>query len=433
VTLSGPNDERDSIAPAPRGEPGASRVSRSAARPFELALAHRGGPAELLRAPELAFRAVVLVRRALYDRGWWPSRRAGVPVISVGNLSTGGTGKTPFCAWLVRELSARGVRPGLLSRGYGGENGARNDEALLLERSCPGVPHVQDPDRVRGARELERLGVEAIVLDDGFQHRRLARDLDLVLVDATRPWGLPPPRDGSRRANEPMCALLPRGLLREPRSSLARADAIVITRADQVDAESLLALERAIERSALGRPIARAEHRAIRIVDERGSASNSSLLAEREVDLVSAIGNPEAFEESVRATGAIVREHRVFPDHHRYARADVDGLGADGRPLVTTAKDAVKLERFGVAFLALEIEIEIVRGGSALQALFDAVLRARAENAYARTRDIGVHELANRSGVDPVRSPRGAERTSERFASESGAPRAPRHRKAADV
>src|SRR5262249_3563423 len=122
------------------------------------------------------------------------------------------------------------------------------------------------------------------------------------------PWGLPPPCDGSRRANEPVCALLPRGLLREPRSSLARADAIVLTRTEHVGAGTLLEIEREIERLAPGRPIARAAHRARRVVDEHGAAADPSRLAGREVDLVSAIGNPEAFEASVRATGAIVRE-----------------------------------------------------------------------------------------------------------------------------
>jgi tetraacyldisaccharide 4'-kinase len=389
VTVSDSNDEHGPSELTTRRAQAAARVGGSTARRFERTLAQRGGPVELLRAPELAFRAAVLVRRTLYDRGWLRCRRVGVPLISVGNLSTGGTGKTPFCAWLVRELAARGLRPGLLSRGYRAPRGGRNDEALLLERACPSVPHVQDPDRVRGALALVRDGVDAIVLDDGFQHRRLARDLDVVLVDATRPWGLPPPRDGSRREHEPMCALLPRGFLREPRSSLARADAIVLTRTEQVDPAVLLALERELERNASGRPIVHASHRARRVVDERGSIFEPSALAGREVDLVSAIGNPEAFENSVRATGAIVREHRVFPDHHDYAREDLDGLGASGRALVTTTKDAVKLERLGVALLTLEIEIAIERGAPVLLALIDGLFH---ETSLAERRVVHEHE-----------------------------------------
>jgi tetraacyldisaccharide 4'-kinase len=339
----------------------------------ELRLARRGGAIELLRLPALVFGAAARARRGLYDRRWLPIARLAVPVISVGNLSTGGTGKTPMCAWLVRELASRGLRPGILSRGYRASASGRNDEALLLERECPGVPHVQDPDRVRGGRELASRGVDVVVLDDGFQHRRLSRDVDLVLLDATRPWGLP----RVDAASPPVCALLPRGLLREPPSSLARADAIVITRADQVAAREIAELEREIQRVAVGVPIARAGHRACRLRDERGRESPLESISGREVDLVSAIGNPEAFEAGVRATGAIVRKHRAFPDHHAYRREDVDALGASTgaatRPLVTTAKDAVKLAPLGVEFHALEIEIELTSARPVIEALLDSL------------------------------------------------------------
>jgi tetraacyldisaccharide 4'-kinase len=329
----------------------------------------------------LGYAAAVLARRAGYDHGWLPSARLDVPVISVGNLSTGGTGKTPLCAWIVRELAARGRKPGLLSRGYRAAPDGRNEEARLLERSCPGVPHVQDPDRVRGGRELVRSGVDVVVVDDGFQHRRLKRDLDLVLIDATRPWGLP------RVAGEgaPVCALLPRGFLREPLSSLARADAIVLTRTEQVEAAVLDELERALARRAPGRPLVRTRHRTRCLVDEQGVETDPATLAAREVDLVSAIGNPEAFEASVRATGAVVREHRVFPDHHAYAAADLAGLPARGRRLVTTAKDAVKLARLGSPFMTLEIEIAIESGAPVLEALIDALPFRRTASGSSAT------------------------------------------------
>jgi tetraacyldisaccharide 4'-kinase len=369
VTVTGPNEKPDA-----RG-----------ARRWEGRLARRGGAVELLRAPELLFRACVAARRTAYDRGWLASRRVAAPVISVGNLSTGGTGKTPLCAWVVRQLVARGWKPGLLSRGYRAAPDGRNDEARLLERACPGVPHVQDPDRVRGAHALLRGGAEVIVLDDGFQHRRLARDLDLVLVDATRPWGLPASSD--REGSEPVCALLPRGFLREPPSSLARADAIVLTRTDHVSARVLDDLERALARRAPGRPIVRTRHRTRCLLDALGAETDPRTLSGREVDLVSAIGNPEAFERSVRATGAVVGEHRVFPDHHPYVRADLEGLGERERMLVTTTKDAVKLARLGCAFATLEIEIEIERGAPVLEALLDALPLARdsVESKPART------------------------------------------------
>lgn len=334
-------------------------------------LARRGGALELLRLPALLFGALVRARRAAYDRRWLPIERAGVPVICAGNLSAGGTGKTPMVAWLVRELVARGFHPGILSRGYGAAADGRNDEALLLERAHPSVPHVQAPDRVAGARELVTRGVDAIVLDDGFQHRRLARDLDLVLVDATRPWGLL-----AIEGKAPVRALLPRGLLREPPSSLARADALVITRSDALAPHALAELERELHALAPACPILLARHRAVRLVDERGAEHALERLRGAQVELVSAIGNPQALRASVESLGARVSAEQRFPDHHRYTREEASALNAGGALLVTTTKDAVKLAPLGARFLALEVELEIERDVGVLRALLDALPRA---------------------------------------------------------
>jgi tetraacyldisaccharide 4'-kinase len=358
------------VADSLRATAGAQGSTDSSPRPEER-LAARGGAIELLRVPAALFGAIVRLRRAAYDRGLAPRTRVDVPVVSVGNLSTGGTGKTPFCAFAVHELERRGFRPGLLSRGYRSRGAELNDEGRLLARLCPGVPLVQDKDRRRGARELVAQGVDAIVLDDGFQHRQLARDLDLVLVDATRPWGL-----AARDGGEPVRALLPRGLLREPPSSLRRADAIVITRCEQAGPGALDALEAELESFAPGKPIARSTHRPRAWRDERGRESPLDALRGRDVRLVSALGHPAAFEASVRATGASVREHRVFPDHHEHVARDLDGLAADGCVLVTSAKDAVKLAPLGVAFQALEIELALLSGAHVLGALFDALPHA---------------------------------------------------------
>jgi tetraacyldisaccharide 4'-kinase len=167
-------------------------------------------------------------RNRLFDAGWKKVHRAAVPVVCVGNLTTGGTGKTPCVEWVARFYRDRGVQVAIVSRGYGARGG-RNDEAMVLEENLPDVPHLQDPDRFAAAeRAAEELESELVVLDDGFQHRRLHRDLDVVLIDATRP----PTRD----------YLLPRGTLREPASGLRRAGAIVLTRCDQVDAGAVDAI-----------------------------------------------------------------------------------------------------------------------------------------------------------------------------------------------
>lgn len=356
-----------------------------ASRPEDL-LARRGGAVELLRLPAALWGAVGALRNRLYDRGWLPAHRLEMPVVSVGNLSVGGTGKSPMVVLVARALEERGMRPGVLSRGYrateqnaGGEG--LNDEGRLLERLLPGVPQVQDADRVRGATELARRGAETIVLDDGFQHRRLARDLDLVLVDATRPWGLP--ADGG---SAPVRAVLPRGLLREPPRSLRRADALVITRSDAVPAEALAGLEAELERLVPGKPRLLAEHRpcALRRVgpggEERLPLAHLSGLAVR---LVSGIGNPEAFEATARALGADLRAVHAFPDHHPFTGEELEALGGEGE-LCVTAKDSVKLLETGLSHLVLEVELSLTRGGRVLDALLDALPRsARAEGRAA--------------------------------------------------
>ncbi|HEX6884163.1 MAG TPA: tetraacyldisaccharide 4'-kinase [Planctomycetota bacterium] len=331
-------------------------------------LARRGGALELLRLPAALFAGLARLRAAGYARGVLPSARVPVPVVSVGNLTAGGTGKTPFVAFLARRLAADGLRVGILSRGYGAGGARENDEGRMLAAALPDSERVQDPDRVRGAEELLLRGVDVILLDDGFQHRRLARDLDLVLVDATRPWGLPPPVPGAASVR----ACLPRGLLREPPSALARADLLVLTRADQVAPTALAELRRELEALAPGRPQAVGRHRATRLLAPDGRELPLATLAGRTLDLLSALGNPEAFQRSLEALGARVATHRAFPDHHHYVAQDLAGLGGDGRWLVTSEKDAVKLPP-GTRAHVLATEFELLEGEAVLAALLGAL------------------------------------------------------------
>lgn len=336
-------------------------------------LARRGGALELLRAPALAFAGLARLRNLLYDRRLLPRARLGANVISVGNLTTGGTGKTPCVAWLAGELARRGRRVGILSRGYGAARaGAGNDEGALLARILPDVPHVQRKDRAAGGLELVARGCDAILLDDGFQHRRLARDLDLVLIDATRPFGLPA-RDGRPAVR----AHLPRGLLRESPAGLARADALILSRADQVAEPDLARLEAELLRWAPGKPLLRAAHRprAVRRLgpDGEGQELPPSWLAGRAVVLVSGLGNPWAFERSARGLGADVRAVVSFPDHHRFGRGEVLAQARAGCELLVSAKDAVKLAALGVDCLVLEVEWELLEGAPVLAALLDAL------------------------------------------------------------
>lgn len=363
-------------------------MARSSRARLDQRLSHRGGALELLRLPSAVFAGLTRLRAAGYDRGWLPTARVPAPVVSVGNLSAGGTGKTPCVAFLAREFLRRGWRPGILSRGYGAARGDErrvNDEARWFEGALAGVEREQDPDRVRGALALLERGVEVILLDDGFQHRRLARDLDLVLVDATRPWGLPPPRTGGA----PVRACLPRGFLREPPIALARADALLLTRADQVEPVVLEALRAELADLAPGRPILVGVHRPARLRAPDGKTLALAALEGREVDLVSALGNPEAFQRTVEALGARVHEHRMFADHHRYGPGDSQGLGQAGRWVLCSEKDAVKLDAIAPGHV-LGTEFELCEGQAVLEALLDALPKAAARRARAALHE-GLH------------------------------------------
>lgn len=354
---------------------------------LEERLARRGGAIELLRLPAALFSLAARLRGRLYDLRLLPRARTDVPVISVGNLTTGGTGKTPMVVHLCEELLSRGLLPGVLARGYGRAPGAElNDEGQLLARRLPRVPQVQDPDRVAGAERLLERGVDVIVLDDGFQHRRLGRDLDLVLIDATRPFGLP------AAEGEAVAALLPRGLLREPPSALARADALVLTRVDGLGAGELADLEARLLDLAPGKPLLRTRHapRALRGLDGGGERPLSSLRG-APVRPLCAIGHPRAFLDTLASLGARLVDPVILPDHHLYTPADLAGLEhGPGAPLVvTTAKDAVKLAPLAPALpmLVLEIELELLSGAPVLEALLDSLpeppTRRRREGLHA--------------------------------------------------
>ena len=316
--------------------------------------------------------AAFLLRRALwlarlpYGLGvWWRNRRfdrghdvhrAGVPVICVGNLTVGGTGKTPCVEYVARLLRKHDLQVAILSRGYGAEAG-RNDEAMVLEENLPDVPHYQGADRVPLARTaIEESEAEVLVLDDGFQHRRLARELDIVLIDATDPWGAG--------------YLLPRGGLREPQSSLRRAGFVVLTRCDAVPPAGVEHLEEEVRGTAPGKPLARTIHGPMDLVN--GSDQKpAELLRGQTVGAFCGIGNPEAFRHTLAGLGADVRAFREFPDHHPYRREDVDDLKRwagelpAGTPIVTTQKDWVKLrvaELAGHPLWALRIGLQFTQG-----------------------------------------------------------------------
>jgi tetraacyldisaccharide 4'-kinase len=334
----------------------------------------------LILAPLGALYSVAMrVRRSLYKRGALRVHKISAPVISVGNITTGGTGKTPLVEWITREVAKEGRRVCILTRGYGRSDaktrvivsdGERiladakegGDEPRLLAEKLLGVAAVvSDADRVAAAQwARENLRSEVFILDDGFQHLRLARDLDLVVIDATNPWG------GGK--------LLPRGRLREPVRGLARADCIILTRTEQ--AQDVDSLRKQAERLSGGRPVllSRTRTKEVRPLDEaemKNSAPQnpfSSLIpppSSLPFAAFCAIGNPSAFFEQVRRDGHTLKLTRAFPDHHVYTQSEIDALILEAKrdgaqALLTTAKDAVRLGSlsFDLPCYVLEIELE---------------------------------------------------------------------------
>ncbi len=275
-----------------------------------------------LAPAELLFRAGSAAYHGAYDVGLRRPTGVGVPVVSVGNLAVGGSGKTPVTAWVAEALVARGLRPGILHGGYA------PDEPALHRAWHPELVVVARRDRIEGAREAIARGATALVLDDAFQHRRIRRDLDIVLVSAER-W-TPRPR------------LLPRGPWRERLAALGRADAVVVTR-KTASAEAAAAVARALERYAPGAILG--------VLALRPTGWTDWRTGERRAPPPAGLGvvgvaDPASFAVQAQLAGGGLERVLAFPDHHAYDAADAARLraAAGGGPVLTTAKDAVKLQ-----------------------------------------------------------------------------------------
>lgn len=317
------------------------------------------------------YRLGVGIRNASYDAGL-RVQALPAPVISVGNITVGGTGKTPMALWLCRHLLGHGLTPAVISRGYKAVGDGPPDELAMLARRCPAAVTIAHADRwTAGTQAINECGADVIVLDDGFQHRRLARNLDIVLIDATRPFGYE--------------RLLPRGVLREPLCSLARADLLVVSRADQRSPAELGALVSRLAGLAPGKPVVRAVHRPggfVTLAGEPVETAESPLRA----CLFAAIARPAAFERTVRDMGLTPVAARWFSDHHAYGPPDAAELAdlarsAQAEVLLTTEKDAVKLAGLRADWpcpvRALRIDIDFLDdGGRIVAEAVDRVVRS---------------------------------------------------------
>ena len=313
-----------------------------------------------LNVPAAGYSAAVRWRNRRFDRRNELVTKFDVPVISVGNLTLGGTGKTPAVEWIARWYRERDLRVTILSRGYGGSGGL-NDEGRVLADNLPDVPHLQDRDRVALARiAIDELDSQLLILDDGFQHRRLGRDLDIVLLDALDPFGLG--------------RIFPRGLLREPVSSLKRAQVVMLSRSNLISQEARTEIRRRAELANGDAVWVESRHSPLDLIGSDGSRTSLDDLVGKRVSAFCGIGNPEGFRRTLAGLGVEPIDFRVFPDHHAYSAADIQSLGEAVETLgvdlvLTTQKDLVKLRenRLGRTPLrALRIGLEITEGREGL-------------------------------------------------------------------
>lgn len=334
------------------------------------------------------YRVIVQLRNRAYESGLLRTRRAPVPVISVGNITAGGSGKTPVVEHVLHQLIARDVKPAVLTRGYRRESKGlvvvsdgsgrysdtreSGDEAMQIARKFPAVPVIACEKRNAGARHaIDHCGAEVLVLDDAFQHRAIARDLDIVVFDASEE------RDRHR--------MLPVGRLREPLGNLARADLIVLSRCDSAVDCDAVAQSVCAHTEAPAVRTAFAVH-SLRML-ESGERSDPNALEGRDVFAFCGIGTPAAFEHTLRSLGMNVRELVSFRDHHWYSIEDMqrlirrsEELGVDA--LLTTEKDAVRIAEMirdaGAPNLCYpELHMEFLEGEKTFIAALDAVLPSR--------------------------------------------------------
>lgn len=325
----------------------------------------------------------VLGRLGLYRFGLLRQTRVSARVISIGNITAGGTGKTTFVMLLVQEIRDRGLRPAVVVRGYRGRREGETvivsdgetihfgypevgDEALLLARKLPGVPVLMSADRVRGCQlAIREFGTQVILLDDGFQHFRVERDLDVLLLDQENPFGYG--------------YLLPRGLLREPVGAIRRADLIVMTGAGEPEdvPPGLNHAGRAPLLHAVYTPTVLTNLKTGQTVTDENLRGQAAVA-------FSGIGKPPAFERTLQSLGIFPKHHLIFPDHHPYDDSDLTRIArcmeeVGATVALTTEKDAVRLEKLLPPFLvfAVGVRLTLVGRQTELKRCLDALLPER--------------------------------------------------------
>ncbi len=317
---------------------------------------------------------VVTVRNRLYSKRWLKIHTVGAAVISVGNITVGGTGKTPLVIWLYNFLQQKNISCAILTRGYKTGHDKLSDEPAILAKNCPQAKIIVNADRVTGAEKaVEQFGVQVLIMDDGFQHRRLARDIDIVAVDATLPFGYG--------------KLLPAGLLREPVTALRRAHAVVITRTEQLPEYKISQLEQKLMSLNPNLILARSTHEVLFAKTIDKDTFTIDQLKDKKIFAFCGIGNPEAFFSTVKSCGLNVVGTTTYNDHYHYTDKDVEQIirqaedaGAD--VILTTEKDWTKTALFAmhkedIIFAYLQIQLKICAGEDKLKQLIEGKISGK--------------------------------------------------------
>ncbi len=301
-----------------------------------------------------------------YASGFRKRHKAGVPVVSIGNITLGGTGKTPFTIYVADYITHRGKKCAVLTRGYG------NDEYKQIRDTLQDVKVFVSQDRVKSAEAAYGAGNEIIVMDDGFQHRRLKRDLEIVLLDGRRPFG-----NGK---------LFPRGILREPLTALKRADIFVITKVDNIDSSEREKLIGELEKLAPEVPIITARHKAAFLKDVTGAIYSVDSIKGLNACLVSGIVDPKYFAKAIKDLDAHIGLEISYGDHHQYSQKDIINIYKEAsnrkcERIIVTEKDYVKLRELDLSSIedklfVLNISIEIESGKEKLVAGLNSIMAA---------------------------------------------------------
>ena len=344
------------------------------------------------------YSTVIELRNFLYSKEWLKTYRANVTVISIGNITTGGTGKTPLVIRLCKFLQQKDFRCAVLTRGYKArrascvmrraKNGRntqydiRNtiDEPAILAKSCPEAEVIVNPNRVAGATEaVNKFGATVLIMDDGFQHRRLARDLDIVTIDGTCPFGYG--------------KVLPAGLLREPVAALKRADAVVVTRCDQTAEAELAQLEEKLQQVNPNMIIARSIHAPVCAKSIGHKEITLEELKDKKIFAFCGIANPDAFLNTIKNIGANLVGSKIYNDHYHYTDSDIARILEEARHLkadliLSTQKDWFSSPAFaeassvipaqaGIPFAYLAIELRFISGEDKITQLIEDALAGK--------------------------------------------------------